>query len=223
MISLDEGAATQDGSSQVLRLCLDVNVFAADFLSRRKGASLGASSRILDMVEDGACALGPVQLVVSWRMLTTLGVILERDFQVDRTWTDAVCQAIAAMAEAGPHGLSPSLVLGGTGLLPMTDREDGSVAEAAMAGNADLFLTHDIDDFEAGPKSKLSTMRIQTGRHRNAEVIMLSDPLRSDLLIATPKAAIGWLRGQTAAPVNLLSYKRSEGSVQAAGLTGRGV
>jgi len=72
--------ANPETGARVLRLCLDVSVLAADFLSRRKDGPGGASCRIVDTVRNGWCALGPVQMVVSWRMLTTLHIILQREF-----------------------------------------------------------------------------------------------------------------------------------------------
>src|SRR5208283_4980755 len=97
---------------------------------------------------NGWCALGPVQMVVSWRMLTTLHIILQREFHIpdDEAW--AICKLLAAAAEFGPLNAAPSLILGGTGLLPMQDSEDIGVAETALVGGADLLVTHDLGDFD---------------------------------------------------------------------------
>jgi hypothetical protein len=109
-----EDSSVTDGR-EALRLCLDVNVLTADFLSRRKSGSLGSSSRILQMIADRRCALGTIQLVVSWRMLTTLQVILRRDFALGPAEAEAVADALAAFAEAGPDPTPPALILGGSG------------------------------------------------------------------------------------------------------------
>ena len=36
----------------------------------------------------------------------------------------------------------------------MNNREDIPIAEAAFSGDANLFVKHDIDDFEGEPKSR---------------------------------------------------------------------
>ena len=196
---------------QVLCLCLDVNVLIADFLARRKGGSGGASSRLVDMVRDRLCALGPVQMVVSWRMLTTLRIVLQRDFQVSDEAARAICDLLAAAAEFGPLNTPPLLTLGGTGLPPMQDAEDAGVAETALTGGAHLLVTHDLDDFEAGPKSRLPTRRLLSRSNGKAGALLICDAAKGNLLAAIPALEIGWLRGQTKPPLDVLRYRAAPG------------
>jgi predicted nucleic acid-binding protein len=196
-----------EADARVLRLCLDVNVLVADFLSRRCGGPGGASSRIFDIVRNSECALGSVQMVVSWRMLTTLHIVLHRNLLIPDEQAWATCEMFAAVAEFGPLRVSPSIVLGGTGVLPMKDPEDIGVADAALALSADLLVTHDLDDFEAGSKANLSTERLQSKPNGKPAVLIIRDPARGDLLAAIPDVAIAWLRGETIPPVNITDYR----------------
>ncbi len=188
---------------RAIRICVDVNVFTADFLSRRKGGAGGASSKILDMIRDGTCALGPVQLVLSWRMLTTLSIVLERlGVRPAEAW--ATCELLAAAAEFGPLQEAPAVILGGTGLLPMKDVEDRGVAETALVGNADMLITYDLDDFENGAKSAFRTERLLLKRaSRKPVVLVVRCTLRNGFVAALPEAAVGWLLGQTSVPAEV--------------------
>lgn len=154
------------------------------------------------MVQQGTCALGAVQLVVSWRMLTTFYVVLRRSGVSDRD-ARLACDALAGAAAHGPSATPPLLLLGGTGLLPMVDNEDASVAEVAFIGAADLLVSYDLGDFEAGPRSRLPTQRLLSDGRGGPGAILVQDALRGDLLAVIPDLAIGWLRGQVAPPTLL--------------------
>lgn len=191
-----------DGAGRVLRLCLDVNILVSDALAAGKDGPSGASSRIVAMIEAGSCALGPVQLVVSWRMLTTLHIVLVR-LGVTKEQASSVCDLLAEVAGAGPLGQPPSVVLSGTGLLPLADAEDVGVLETAFAGRADLLVSYDLGDFEAGPRSRLPTRRLLSDQRGRPAALLIQDPLRGDLLVAAPNLAVGWLRSQTVPPVDI--------------------
>ena len=65
-----------------LRVCLDLNIWVADFLGTRRGRRGGSSPWLADAVRSGACPAGPLQLVVSLGMLDRLALVLVREFQV---------------------------------------------------------------------------------------------------------------------------------------------
>ena len=184
---------------RALRVCLDVNIFVADFLSGRRGNPAGSSSKIVDLVRNGTSALGPLQLLLSWRMLTTLGIVLERLGEMpDDAW--ATCELFAAVAEFGPLQEPPTLVLGGTGLLPLMDNEDVGVAETAFTGKADLFITADLDDFEFGAKSALNTARLGGRPNRKPQILIMENPAGHVVVAVVPEVAVGWLLGQRPLP-----------------------
>jgi predicted nucleic acid-binding protein len=177
---------------------LDVNVFVSYALNQG-----GVSARIVGSVRSGNCAIGPVQLIVSWRMLTTLNIVLRTRFG----WTDyhaiAACDAITDMASEGPASASPYLLLGGTGVIPVLDGEDGGVLDTALAAQADLLVTHDLDDFERGGKSKLATRRLVSKPNGGPAAILIDDPIRGLLPASIPAIAIGWLSGQANTPAEV--------------------
>jgi predicted nucleic acid-binding protein len=192
------GAAAQ----RAVRVCLDVNIFVSDFLSGRRGNPGGPSSKIVNMVRDGACALGPLQLVLSWRMLTTLSIVLERLGEAPgAAW--ATSELFAAVAEFGPLQEPPTLILGGSGLLPLMDSEDIGVAETAFAGKAGLFITADLDDFEFGPKSALKTKRLMAKSNRKPQVLIMENPAGQIVVAVVPELAVAWFLGQTPLPTEV--------------------
>lgn len=70
--------AVPDSAQRAVRVCLDVNIFVADFLSGRHGNPAGASSKIVDLFRSGTSRLDPLRLLPSWRMPKTLEIVLER-------------------------------------------------------------------------------------------------------------------------------------------------
>lgn len=188
----------------MFRLCLDVNILVSDaFVARRSGREGGASSRLVAIARAGSCAFGLVQLVISWRMLTTLRAVLVRFDSWDER-VRSTCDLLANVAEAGPLSQPPLLVLGGTGLLPMADQEDAGVLETALAGRADLLVSYDLGDFEAGSRSRLLTQRLLSDGRGRPAALLVQDSLRGDLLVASPDLAVGWLRGETVPPAGLV-------------------
>lgn len=130
-----------------LRLCLDLNIWCANLISIRKGKQNTASQRLVDIVCQGTCELGPVQLVISWGMLNRLRQALVKDLQVDHSAADLYVDAIRGYAQLGPAGAGPQLTLGGTGVLALPDTEDAHVLETALAGQADVLVTANFSDF----------------------------------------------------------------------------
>ena len=115
-------------AQSVLNLCLDLNIWCAAFLADRKGARNTASQTLVDMVRSGQAADLPLQLIVSWGMLTRLRKVFEVDWGVPRPTVDLLVETIAGYARLGPAGTASHLTLGGTGLMPMRDEESDANA-----------------------------------------------------------------------------------------------
>ena len=128
-------------------VCLDLNIWVADFLARRAHRRGTAARALVDMVRDGACGLGPVQLVISWGMLERLHLVLMRTFAVAPDAAQDAINAIATVARKGPRGTPPYVLLGGTGVIALRDTEDRGVLETAFAGRAGVLVTHNFKDF----------------------------------------------------------------------------
>jgi len=166
-----------------LRLCLDLNIWCANLISIRKGKQNTASQRLVDMVRQGTCGLGPVQLVISWGMLNRLRRVLEKDLQVEHSAADLYIDAIQGYAQLGPAGLGPQLTLGGTGVLALPDTEDAHVLETALAGQADVLVTANFSDFIAN-----DTQIILPNRHA-----FYTTPAHQ-VQIVHPYLMMNWLR-----------------------------
>jgi predicted nucleic acid-binding protein len=207
------GAVTAPTKRDVFRVCLDVNIFVTDLL----GAALGrnsSSTQLIELVRRGHCSLGPLQLVISWTMLETLRLVLTRKFGHDDHWVGLLVRNIADLADNGAANQAPHILLGGTGALPMRDAEDGTVLDAALAGQADLLVTGDIDDFLNGSKSDLPMeilgYRDGKGGKKPAAACIprYNEP---DLIIGIPQEAIAWLtRGIEPARESLIGLYSQE-------------
>lgn len=112
--------------SKKLHLCLDLNIWCAALLSEKKGRSDSSSQRLVEIVREGKCSLGEVQLIISWGMLNRLRKVLEKNLGVSSLATMMYINAIQAYAQQGV-----SLTLGGTGVIPIQDTEDAHVLETA--------------------------------------------------------------------------------------------
>jgi hypothetical protein len=145
------------------------------------------------MAATGSCAIGPLQIVVSWRMVDTLRYVLVR-LGMSEEVASANVDGIVRLAAFGPMTWPPYLVLGGTGVAPLHDREDAAVLDVAIAAGADLLVTFDMADFSPGPRSRL-TARVIARHGRRPAVLSVSFPDRPDLIIATPQRAADWLSG----------------------------
>ena len=180
-----------------LRLCLDVNVWVNYYLAIARGRGLNtAASGLADAAFAGTCRLGPVQLIVSHAMLTTLELVLRR-MAVTEIFADMARDQVEAAAGNGYLRQPPSIILGGSAANALRDQEDAAVLNAAMAGQTDLFVTNNIADFIPGPRAR-TTVAVLSDDNGDPDVFRLSHPrLPNGLIIASPFKAASWvIRGQ---------------------------
>jgi predicted nucleic acid-binding protein len=163
-----------------MRVCLDLNVWCADIISRRKQHNTTAARFLVEAVKAGVCARGPVSLIISLGMLERLSKVLTEDIGFDAQEAHTTVAAIAALAEP-----APSLTLGGVGILRMSDLEDRHVLETAWAGRADLLVTANVRDFDRTDADVRAPNRIarlmRAGRN---------------MILAHPYSAAAWLDGR---------------------------
>lgn len=168
----------------LLRVCLDLNVWVADFLGTRRGRRSGSSPWLADAIRAGTCPAGPLQLVVSLGMLDRLALVLVREFGVGADAADTLVRAISSIASLGPAGDHPHALVGG-GVHPVHDEEDRHVLEIAIAGEADLLATANMADFDTGDIRKVRD---------GTQIRLCPRPGRASLVIAHPDQARDWLR-----------------------------
>lgn len=171
--------------TNVLHLCLDLNIWCAALLADKKGKSCTASQTLVMMACQGCCVLGPVQLVVSWGMLNRLRLVLERDLKIPQLLAEVYIDTIKKYAELGPLGAGPQLTLGGTNVLALRDSEDAHVLESALAGRAKVLVTANFDDFIL---KKNDTLVIEP------DMYAIHTAPAHTLHIAHPKRMMDWLR-----------------------------
>lgn len=168
--------ATGETAANTVRLCLDLNVWCANFLAERAGREGTASQTLVEIVRRGVCARGPVQLVISWGMLTRLRLVLEREWNVPATASESLISAMAAMAAIaafGPANTPPYLTLGGTGVMPIRDEEDAHVIETAIAGRATHLVTANFADFVFPGTTVVVRDRVAEYRDARAELLIV--------------------------------------------------
>ncbi|MGL5805891.1 MAG: PIN domain-containing protein [Xenococcaceae cyanobacterium] len=136
--------------SEVLCLCLDLNIWCAALLADKKGRTSTSCQTLVTIVRLGYCCLGDVSLVISWGMLNRLRHVLERDLKVNPTTADAYVETIREYAM-----LAPALTLGGTGVVALRDIEDAHVLETAIAGRANVLVTANFKDFISNTDTQL--------------------------------------------------------------------
>jgi predicted nucleic acid-binding protein len=163
-----------------MRVCLDLNVWCADVISRRKQHHATAARVLVEAVKAGVCARGPLSLIISLGMLERLSKVLTEDIGFDALVARTTVAAIAALAEP-----APSLTLGGVGILRMTDLEDQHVLETAWAGRADLLVTANVRDFDRAD----ADIRVPN------RIARLTRACRA-MILAHPYAASAWLDGR---------------------------
>ena len=168
----------------LLRLCLDLNVWVADFLGTRRGRRGGSSPWLADAVRSGTCQAGPLQLVVSLGMLDRLALVLTREFQVEVDAAETLVRAIGGLASFGLAGDHPHALVGG-GVYPLRDEEDRYVLEMAVAGKAALLVTANMADFETADILKVGD---------GARIRLYPRAGRATLVIAHPDQNRDWLR-----------------------------
>ena len=131
----------------LIHLCLDLNIWYSALLADRKNREGTATQSLVEIVKQGFCTLGQVQLVISWGMLNRLRLVLERDLSIPHSAIDLYISAIGGYAQLGPAGSGPHLSLGGTGIIALQDSEDAHVLETALAGRATVLVTANFEDF----------------------------------------------------------------------------
>jgi hypothetical protein len=171
------------GAGEIFRLCLDLNVFCADFLSVQQGSENTACQALVEVARKGRCALGLTQLVVSWGMLTRLRKVLEENLGVVRPEADSQLRTIASYARLGPSGHAPYVLLGGTRMMPLRDDEDVHVLDTAIAGDAHVLATANFRDFISYRTEILKPERIAI--HHGP---------KRPLIIAHPFEVVRWTR-----------------------------
>lgn len=162
-----------------VRLCLDLNVWLGAVLSERAGRKDTAAQLLVQAVRSGQSVRGPVASVISWGMLNRyrqvlVGAGLERDH------ADRLVEVMATIARDGP-----SLTLGGVGVLPLEDEEDRHVLETAVAGRADMLVTHNLRDFVGQDVRTLVADRYYGFEAAGAK-----------LLVVHTYDAAAWIRGE---------------------------
>jgi hypothetical protein len=143
-------------------------------------------------------------------MLTTLAIVLRRAIAMSPEAAWAVSEQLAAVAEFGPLGEPPHMILGGTGLFAMNDAEDIGVAETAPVGKADLLIAHDLGDFEHGHRARLRTERVGTGSNGRPAALLIHHALLGTVRAAVPEVAIGWLLGSMEVSAGLRAALRRD-------------
>lgn len=141
-------------------------------------------------------------------MLDTMQQVLERG-GISESLAASARDAVESSAIDGVVREPPRMVLGG-GVRAIKDAEDGGVLDTAIAGQSDLLVTHNMDDFSPGPRSDIDATVIGTQPGDKPAVLLLRHPrLQDGLVIATVAAAGAWLLGGTPPPQGLLPRFRS--------------
>jgi hypothetical protein len=69
-------------SNNLIRLCLDLNIWCASLLSDRKGKKNSSSQSLVAIISQGYCEIGLVQLIISWGMINRLHSVLEEQLNI---------------------------------------------------------------------------------------------------------------------------------------------
>lgn len=190
------------------RLCLNINVFMADFLSKKTRIQPTAVSLIVQWVDEARFPGGAVQLVVSIPMLEQWQNVLLRRFNMAPEDTAAMADSLYDLSKHEPEGEPPHLILGSdflpfasekemyadmdtiTTVRPSADvkklfyehQDDRYVLLTALAGRADLLITTNMNDFRRGVIQDF-------GR----EDVFVISQVYHDLVVAKPFFAAYWL------------------------------
>jgi predicted nucleic acid-binding protein len=159
-------------AGRTLRVCVDLNVWVSSILADARGRRGTATQVIVDAIRFRG-PLGPLQLVISWGMLDRLRLVLERKLEFSPPAVDLALSAITGLALHGPDAEPPHLLLGGTGLVALEDREDAHVLDVALAGRADLLITSDFKDFLSYRKAVRSPGQIAIHTSATAQVVIV--------------------------------------------------
>jgi predicted nucleic acid-binding protein len=121
--------------TKVSRWCLDLNIWCAALLADLKGHQNSSCQNLVKIAQEGRCNSDLVQLIISWGMLNRLQSVLVR-LGINAADAFTYIDVIRSYAS-----LSPSVTLGGTGVIPLQDEEDRHVLETALAGKANFLVT----------------------------------------------------------------------------------
>ena len=192
--------------SRVLRLSLDINVFAADRIARDRRRRGTACSMLVEAVRAGYCPTGPVQLITSVPLIENWADVLRRKFGYSPDAAQELAWILQAYAEEGPLGFGAQVVVG-SGHIPFETEEqmrkavethagprnkgklfnemedDRHVLLSALAGRAEILATSDLDDFQRGPSMLMERDDVTLFPNGDAP-----------LVIAKPSFVAFWLR-----------------------------
>lgn len=182
------------GSSNAVIVSLDVNVFVADLLSRRRNRPETLPSRLVRAVREGRFGDIPLQLMLSQEMLGTLERVLVRlDVEPDEA-SDFV-ESVAEIMRSGPAPTEPYLLVAGRDQLTAKDREDSGVLASAILIRADLLVTDNLDDFRTKDSEIVPTRSVPTrdGGTRDLYAILFERADGVALVIGHPLDVADWL------------------------------
>lgn len=188
-------------TERVIRLAVDINVWYADLLATQRNRKGTASRYIADAVRTGTCPAGPVQLIISVPIIENWASVLQRHFGYSLPDANEQAALLYDYASDGAMGAPPSIVVG-SGHVPFADQaaerqaaaakggklfdeieDDRHVLICAIAGDADILVTCDVDDFKRGPARSIGE-RVD---------VILYPRMAGDLVIATPAFVRHWL------------------------------
>jgi hypothetical protein len=177
-----------------LRVVLDVNVFVRLIKAKREDRRGTAAQRIFSALESGRVFGRPAQIVASHRMMDTLSDVLRRR-SVPPVDVDEFTRAVIDAVKAGPEGLDPHLILGGTPDLTLRDSEDGWVPATAFGACAHVLVTDNLIDFRP-PRCEnyeTTTIRLPDGHHRTLSCHILKRPDGFEIVVAHPIDFAAWI------------------------------
>jgi hypothetical protein len=177
-----------------LRVLLDVNVWVANVLASAKGWHGTAVQKIVSMVASGRWAGGgrEVQLVVSYEMLETLEVVLDRLGAAPES-VEAYLEAIIGIMKSGPEELDPYLLLGGSEQFAMADIEDARILAIAFASGTALLVTDNLKDFRTGNSRRVDTRAVKASSTTRQLYALRHQRSGTDLVVAHPLDVVSWL------------------------------
>jgi len=183
-----------------LRLCVDLNIWYAWYLAEANGRNGTIVQKIIEAVQDGRSAVGPIQLIISHTMLSRLMDVLIRKGASAES-AHRFSRLIANFAALGPCLEYPHVVLGG-GFEPTReaisqshdpydpnhmptriDNEDGRVLDTAIGGKAHALVTNNFKDFRYRQDSIIE-----------AESIRIRQTGGGFLYVLKPAPMLEWLR-----------------------------
>jgi len=180
-----------------------VNVWVANDLSLSKGRQGSAAQRLVQRAFDGHCLLGPIQPILSHVMPDTLQGVLMRVGLSD-AHAEAARNGVEATAIGGVIG-QPPYGMPGDGVQPIRDAEDGGGLDTAIAGNADLLVTHNMKGFMPGPRADIDAEIVRMDEKGRADVLMARrGKSPHGLVIASVFAAKVWLLDGVCPPAGIL-------------------